>query len=208
MKPYQLFSYLRKAKYLKTGKDLDWNVDVLPKEKEIRVRFRESCSKLDWVFNFMFMIIPTIIGACPYWFSIGWWISYNSSRQLIMASILSAIATNPDYKVHVCGFSFGGAVAQICGIDIYKKAGIKPDITTFGSPRPLFNIFTKLKAKAYFNNVKQYAHWSDIVTWCPPLIGYHTIKNTRIGKFSFKLLFNPSKTHQMYDDKTLYSEDN
>jgi len=204
MKPYDLFNKIINFKYRKTGKDLDWGIEVDDIEQKIRVLFKGSCSKLDWFFNFLFMIFPTVIGGCPYWFSVGWWAAWESSKKLILHSILNCMYYCPDYKVEVCGYSFGGAIAQICGIEIFEATGIKPNLVTFGSPKPLFSFFTKLKAKRCFNNIEQYSHWNDIVTWCPPLIGYHNIKNIRIGKFDLKGLFNPKKYHQIYSNESLY----
>lgn len=39
----------------------------------------------------------------------------------------------------------------------------------------------------------------------PPLPGYWNVKVKRIGKFSFKALFD-GNTHQCYGDKSLYEE--
>lgn len=206
MKPNELFKHLRDINYNSVGKKLDWSIEIYKTENKIRVMFQESKQKLDWFFNFLFMIFPVIIGSCPYWFSIGWWASWKSGRNLIIRSITDEIIKHPKYKVEVCGFSFGGAIAQICGIEIFEATGIKSNLITFGSPKPLFNFFTKLKAKRCFNSITQYAHWSDVVTWCPPLIGYHTVKNIRLGKFNFKDLFNPKKYHQIYNQEEIYGK--
>lgn len=206
MKPNELFKHLRDINYNSVGKKLDWSIEIYKTENKIRVMFQESKQKLDWFFNFLFMLFPVVIGWCPYWFSVGWWASWKSGRNLIMRSITDVIIEHPKYKVEVCGFSFGGAIAQICGIEIYEATGIKSDLITFGSPKPLFNFFTKLKAKRCFNSITQYAHWSDIVTWCPPLIGYHNVKNIRLGKFNFKDLFNPKKYHQIYNQEEIYGK--
>lgn len=204
MKPNELFNHIVDCEYRKTGKDLDWKIEVDDIEQKIRVLFKGSCSKLDWFFNFLFMIFPVVLGGCPYWFSHGWWIAWNSSKGLIMHSILNCMYYCPNYEVEICGYSFGGAVAQICGIEIFEATGIKSNLITFGSPKPLFSFFTKLKAKRSFKSITQYAHKSDIVTWCPPILGYHTAKNIRLGKFSIKGLFNPQLYHQIYSDESIY----
>lgn len=208
MKPNELFKHLRNVDYINVGKKLDYFLETDDKNKIIRVMFQESKQKLDWFFNFLFMLFPTVIGGCPYWFSIGWWTSWESARKLILHCILSEIEKHKNYKIEICGFSFGGAIAQLCGIEVFEATGMKSDLITFGSPKPLFNFFTKLKAKRCFNSVTQYAHWSDIVTWCPPLFGYHTVKNTRLGKFSLKGLFDVYKYHQIYSDETIYEVKN
>lgn len=206
MKPNELFKHLRDINYNSVGKKLDWSIEIDKTENKIRVMFQESRQKLDWFFNFLFMLFPTVIGGCPYWFSVGWWVSWESGRNSIIRSITDKITEYPEYKVEICGFSFGGAIAQICGIEIFETIGIKSDLITFGSPKPLFNFFSKLKAKRCFNSVTQYAHWSDIVTWCPPLFGYHTVKNIRLGKFNFKDLLNPKKYHQIYNQEEIYGK--
>lgn len=206
MKPNELFNHIRNINYINVGKKLSWYIETDDKEKVIRVMFQESKQKLDWFFNFLFMIFPVIIGSCPYWFSVGWWTAWESGRNLILYSIIDKIVERPKYKVQVCGFSLGGAIAQICGIEIFETIGIKSDLITFGSPKPLFNFFTKLKARRCFNSITQYAHWSDIVTWCIPLIGYHNVKNIRLGKFNFKDLFNPKKYHQIYNQEEIYGK--
>ena len=204
MLPYELFNHLRAIHYNRNGKDLDWKIEVVDEEQVIRVMFQESKQKTDWILNFVFRIIPVIIGGCPYWFSKGWWISWESARGIILHSILNCMYYYPNYKVQICGYSFGGAIAQICGIEIFEATGKKVDLITFGSPKPLFSLFTKIKAKRCFNKIEQYAHWSDLVTWCIPLFGYYTVKNIRLGKFSFKSLFDVKKYHQIYSDSSVY----
>lgn len=204
MKPNKLFNYLRNVEYHTLGADLQYRIDVDDNEKVIRVMFQESSSKLDWFLNFLIPIVPAIINKKPYWFSRGWRLSWNSGRHIIMEYLKLFITHNPGYRIEVCGYSFGGAIAQICGIEIYENFGVKSELITFGSPSPLFGIITKLMAKRCFNSVQQYAHKSDIVTWAPPFPFYFSIKNKRIGKFSFKGLFNPLTYHQIYNDENLY----
>lgn len=204
MKPNELFTHLRNANYTTLGADLQYEIEADDNEKVIRVMFQESSSKLDWFFNFLIPIVPAIINKKPYWFSKGWRLSWNSGRYTVMEYLKIFLKYNPDYRIEVCGYSFGGAIAQICGIEIYEKFGIKSDLITFGSPSPLFGIITKLMAKRCFNSAQQYAHRSDIVTYCPPIPFYFSVKNKRLGKFSFKGLFNPLTYHQIYNDERLY----
>lgn len=205
MKSNELFNYLRNVEYITLGADLQYEIEVNDDERIIRVMFQESSSKLDWFLNFLIPIVPAIINKKLYWFSRGWRLSWNSGRHTVMEDVRLFTILNPGYRVEVCGYSFGGAIAQICGIEIYEEFGIKSDLITFGSPSPLFGIITKLMAKRCFNSVQQYAHKSDIVTYCPPFPFYFSVKNKRLGKFGIKKLFNPLTYHQIYNDETLYN---
>lgn len=68
----------------------------------------------------------------------------------------------------------------------------------------MVGLWSKYVSRLYLGKVTQYAHWSDTVTYCPPLLGYHDVKNIRLGKFSFKGLFAPYKYHLIYDKEDLY----
>ena len=89
-------------------------------------------------------------------------------------------------------------------IEIFFQSGKKPDLITFGAPKPLVFLFTKLISRIFFGKVTQYAHRSDIVTYLPPLPWYWNVKVIRIGKFSLKGLFNPKKYHCIYGDESIY----
>ena len=59
-------------------------------------------------------------------------------------------------------------------------------------------------SKKFLGKVEQYAHKSDCVIYLPPFIGYHNVTVKKLGKFSFKGLFNPYYYHEIYGDKSLY----
>lgn len=84
MKPWDLFNKLRHVPYIKVGKDLDFFIFSDDSEKSIHVMFQESSSTLDWIINFLFPIVPAIIGGSPYWVALGWWFSWCSARELVL----------------------------------------------------------------------------------------------------------------------------
>lgn len=207
-KPWELWQHLRSAEYHTSEYcKLDWNIEIDDENKKIRAIFQESRQPIDWILNFVFMLIPAIIGGTPYNFSLGWWISWCSAKELVMHNIMSEWEKHNDYDIQVCGYSFGGAIAQICGIEIFERMGIKSELITFGAPKPLFGLWTKFLTRRCFTEITQYANWSDIVTWCIPLIGYHGTKIKRLGKFSLKkLLFDAPNQHQIYSNVDFYKE--
>lgn len=203
MKQTELFNKLRTTQYKTVGKDLQYLIEIDESEKKIRVMFQESHSTIDWILNFLFPIIPIMVHGTMYNFAIGWYSSWYSGRDFVIAELFDMMKLHLDFSVEICGYSFGGAIAQLCGIQLYEETGLKADLITFGSPKPLFGL-CKLWSMRCFNKVTQYANKSDIVTYCPPLPFYFHVKNKRIGKFSIKDLFNPEKSHQAYDQESLY----
>ena len=204
MKPNELYKHIWEIEYRKSGFDLDWKVEIDDSEKKVRLLFQPSTSNKDWVINIA-GFIP--IFKFPLFYCWGWKTVFNGCKNLIMEEVIREINLHSDYTVEICGHSYGGAVSVIAGIELYKQTKIKAKIITFGAPRPLFFLWSKFISRLYLGELKQYAHRSDIVTYCPPLIGYHNPKITKLGKFSFKGLFDPYTYHTIYGDESLYKDE-
>lgn len=200
MTPNELFTHIWDIHYKKTGFDLDYFVEVDDNEKKIRLLFQPSSSVKDWVVNIL-GFVP--LGVAPVYCG-GWYTVFKNCQDLILNEVLDYKSLYPNYTIEVVGHSYGGAVSVIAGVEFFKVTGIKPNIITFGAPRPLFSFISKIEARLCLGEVIQYAHRSDIVTYCPPLPGYHNVKVKRVGKFSLKNLFDPNTYHMIYDDPTLY----
>lgn len=205
MQAWELYNLIWNTEYRKSGYDLDWKVLVFDDEKRVRLLFQPSSSKKDWFINIAgFFPIVRIINYLPILFTVGWKKVYDGCSDLIMEDLIRNINEHPDYDVEISGHSYGGAISVIAALDLYKRTKIKADVTTFGAPMPLFSIFSKLFAKLLLGNVTQYAHWNDVVTYCPPLIGYHNVTVKKLGSFSIKGLFDPYNYHLSYSDENLY----
>ncbi len=206
MKPYELYDYQKDLKYNKNTFDYDWKVQVVNEEQTIYVFSQFSTTWIDWVVNFLFFLIPQIRQWFVYFACLGWQTTFNSCKGLLMNEVLNAMNLFPGYKVVCCGHSYGGAGSVLVGIEIFFQTGIRPDLITFGAPKPLFFFLSRCVIRHFFNNAVQYAHKADIVTYLPPLPGYWNVKVKRVGKFSFKALFS-GDTHTSYGDKSLYEEE-
>ena len=204
MKPWNLYKYQKNMEYKNNTFDYNWCTKIIHEEKTIYVFTQFSTSIKDWIINFLFILIPQVRQWYLYFAALGWQTAFNSCKQLIMNEVMLAMNTFPDYKVVCCGHSYGGAGSVLVGIEIFFATGRKPDLVTFGAPKPLVFILSKLIGRLFFREVKQYAHKSDIVTYLPPIPGYWNLKVIRIGKFSLKGLFRPDIYHQCYGDETLY----
>ena len=204
MKPWELYNLQKSVKYNDNVVDYNWNVTVNDNEKTIYVFTQFSVSILDWIVNFLFFFIPQVRNWYVYFTPLGWQSAFNSCKGLIMNKVLSEMNAHPDYKVHCVGHSYGGASSVLVGIEIFFLSGIRPYLTTFGAPKPLVFLFTKLTCLLFFTEIRQYAHKSDIITYMPPVPGYWNLKVIRIGKFSFKDLFKPYTYHLCYGDEKMY----
>lgn len=200
MKPWELYNHIWEIEYNKSGFDLDWKVEVDDADKTIRLLFQPSRTNKDWIVNFCYIPFPFL----PYIFSFGWKKVFDSCKALILEELIREINNHKDYKVEISGHSYGGAMSIIAALELNKVTQIKPDVITFGSPMPLFLFTSKLLALLKLGTVEQYAHWSDIVTYLPPILGFHNVKTIRLGKFKFKGLFDPYTYHKIYGDESLY----
>lgn len=169
MKPWELYEYQKNLDYKTNTLDYDWRVKVENEEQTIYVFSQFSTSTLDWIVNFLFFFIPQIRRWYVYFACLGWQTAFNSCKGLMMNEVMSAMNLFPGYKVVCCGHSYGGAGSVLVGIEIFFQTGIRPDLITFGAPKPLVFLFTKLITRLFFNKVVQYAHKADIVTYMPPL---------------------------------------
>ena len=204
MKPWELYEFQKSLEYNTNITDYNWCVKIVNEEKTIYVLTQFSTSIKDWIVNFLFFLIPQIRRWYIYFTCMGWQSAFNSCRDILMNEVLTAMNTFPDYKVVCCGHSYGGAVSVLVGIEIFFSSGKKPDLITFGAPKPLFTFLTRCFTRLFFNKVTQYAHKSDIVTYMPPLPGYWNVRVIKLGKFSFKGLFDPFTYHCCYGDESLY----
>lgn len=204
MKPWVLYDYQKSITYNKNTYDYDWRVITRDDEKTIYVFTQYSTTTLDWIVNFLFFYIPQVRRWFIYFACMGWQTAFNCCKGLIMNKVLYEMNEHPNYEVVCCGHSYGGAGSVLAGIEIFFQTGVRPTLITFGSPKPLFLLWSKIVSKMFFKEVKQYAHRSDLITYLAPFFGYWNVRVIRIGKFSLKGLFNPNEYHTCYGDESLY----
>ena len=207
MEPYELFEKIKKSNYKTSGDCVDWMIGVCHKEKNVYLLFQQSRQKRDWINNFNFPIKIYKNQQSCLKATRGWGRAYKSCNDDIMKELIKKVKENPDYKVIICGWSYGGAMSLLASEDFYFRTKHKPYVITFGAPKPLWGKKTKNYVLSCVKGVRQYAHINDLVPYLPPaLFGYkHLVKN-KIGKnFSFFKLFKPKIYHCLYGDKNLYS---
>ena len=210
MKPWELFNLIKSIKheeYITSGDDVQWTVKVDDVEKVVRLIFEESCGNTDWKNNLNFPMKlykkqESCIRAAR-----GWGNAYKSCNDEIMQKIIFATEIAPDYQIHICGWSYGGAVALLAAEDFHYRTGKKASVYTFGAPKPLWGKKTREYVRSCVNEVKQYSHVNDCVPLMPPLPGYTRLSTDHIGgKRNFFKLFNPCKYHCIYGEESLYKE--
>lgn len=207
MKPWKLFKELCDSEYINSGADVDWAVKVYDDEKTVRLLFQGSDEVLDWFNNFNFPIKPYKKQKNTMWVASGWANAYKSCNDKIMDAFISKVNEYKDknYKIEICGYSYGGAMAGIAAEDFNFRTNQKAAVITFGSPKAFFGKKTLAYVKGCVESATQYAHNNDLVTKCIPLYGYRMIHKNPVGeKFNFFKMFNVNKYHAIYGDKSLY----
>lgn len=206
MKAHELYELINKTAYKKTGLDVDWTIFVNDGEKTVYLLFAPSNSKLDWFNNFRFPVKLYKKQQSKMLVAKGWGNAWKSCNDIVTRTTLKFYDVNEGYKLVISGYSYGGAIALLAAEDIAYRSNnsIKPNVITFGAPKPLFGKRSVRYVESCCNSITQYAHASDIVTYLPPFFGYKHIARSSIGKFNLFKLFNPSVYHAIYNDKTLY----
>lgn len=204
MKPYDLYNHQINLPYRKNAADYNWFVEVNDKEKTIYLFTQYSASWLDWLVNFLFFVIPQVKRWFVYFTPIGWQSAFNSCKELFMAEAMYQYNRHPDYNIVCCGHSYGGAGSVLVGIEWFFRTGVKSDLITFGSPKTMFLILSKLICRMFFNSCTEYCHKSDICTYMPPLPSYWHVHRVALGKFTLKGLFDPFTSHLSYGNPDLY----
>jgi len=106
----------------------------------------------------------------------GFFETYESSKQFVIDTVQKFYSEHPTANLYVTGFSLGGGQAVLCAVDLYN-VGFKPNLLTFGSPRPgnkQFADYTNHLLLGVLNFRVTYA--SDAVAVLPlKLLGYKQV---------------------------------
>lgn len=206
MTPDKIFELIWSGDYTTTGDDVDWKIYADEYEKIIHLVYKYSDSKTDWKNNFIFRFNYYLRDNVKMLVASGWAEAYHSARGVILDALFEEFEKYDEkYKVEIDGHSYGGAVALICAEDINFTYGIKPDVVTFGAPKPFFGRKTVKYVKSCCGTIRQYIHVNDCVPLMPPFFGYHHCNKVRLGKICNPIcLFNPKKWHLIYDKPELY----
>ena len=196
-----LYKKLKTGNYKKYGDDVDFFVDLDPVNYTLNVYFLGSNSKTDWKNNFNF---PSKVyknqQSCLRAHR-GFVKAYKSANDYLFDEMraISAEFLVPikDLQVTFVGHSFGGAMAVLAAEDFFFRFHQKPNIVTFGAPRVFANKKSTKYVESVCEDIFQFAHRNDVVTYLPPF--FRHIKKHKLGKFKLKGIFQPNIYHLIYD---------
>lgn len=206
MKPSELYKKIQATTYTKSGDDVYWAIEINEQEQTIYLIFAPSNSKCDWVNNFSFPVKVYKRQQSKIRCAIGWRNTWKSCNDEIMSALLNYYTSKQykDYKLIITGWSYGGAISLLAAEDWTWRTGYKPEVITFGAPKPFWGSKSRKYLLHVLGEVKEYCHKSDIVTYCPPFTGYKHVKKESIGKFNLFRLFNSYTWHCCYGDEDWY----
>lgn len=209
MKPWDLFKIIKETDhqvYNESGDHVNWMVRVDDEEKVVRLIFEESNGKRDWLNNLAFPVKPYKKQQNVLWVAHGWCNAYKSCNDEIQEAFIKMLNKHNDYYPEICGWSYGGAMAVLAAEDFYFRTKTKPNVYTFGAPKPIFGKKSKKHVESCCNEIKQYANVNDCVVVMPPFPGYKHINKIKVGNRKFNLIewFKPKIYHTIYDDESIY----
>lgn len=214
----ELFCKIKEQKeFITTGNAVDWVIEKDDEEKKIRLLFQESNGLKDWITNFRFPGKLYKKQNSVLRVHKGYGNAWKSANDSIMNYLIKVCDENPDYKVIIAGWSYGGAMAQLAAEDFNFRtrsnlnnvnSGKKATLVTFGSPKLICGPRTKDYMITCCERIFQYSQCNDMVTYLPPFRGYRQILlPKRIGrKFNLIEWFKPLIYHTRYDDLRLYKD--
>lgn len=206
MNAKELFIYLKQKKdYIQTGLNIDFAIEINTKNKENRLIFKETDSTMNWIENLAFLPMILPIGSKKLIVPRGFGLAYLSANETVIPLFIEACKKNPDFKILICGWSFGSVMSIYSMIDFYERTNKKPYVQTFGRVKCIYpisqffdlSIFEKIEYSA--EKIEEFANINDFVCWCNPFA--RAIKTVWVkDKFSLKKLFNTAYTHCNYQE--------
>jgi len=142
-----------------------WKILVNDISKELKIAFQYSKGKVDWLFNFLFLLLPLPfltkkIGNCR--IHLGMWLKILNIENELMNVIREY--SGKGYKIRLYGHSQGGGMAKAAHFFIRKKGYSIEKTHTWGAPR----VVSLLSNQAWVaKDIVSYESAYDIVPHVP-----------------------------------------
>ena len=181
----------------KTSKTTDTQYKIEEDDDTLSVIFQGSVSRLDWLYNFWFSVIPYKKMSNLFFVHAGFLKKYKSIREDVRFQALKAKSLRKKFKL--LGFSQGGSLAIVAHEDIRSQLGMPVETIVFGASA-VFSFIGGKVLRSRLENVTRVENGNDIVTkilgW---LLYKHYGKVVHIGK--------PRKWYKLsIKDHTTYKE--
>ena len=170
--------------------DLQAGITMSNEKKRITIIFRGSESTYDWYYDLNFL--KTCINKDKNVYVHGGFhkqLTKNDNHIQLITIVKNLLLENPDYSVHVCGHSLGGALSTLFGYLLAQEISQIVTVISFASPR-----VGNYDWKKSFDETKNLLHFrvtncNDIVTAFPSILYYHVGDNIRLEKNDKATLF-------------------
>lgn len=117
---------------------------------------------------------PDVMPDSPVKVHRGFITAWHGVREKVL-KLLADPETRQVFQLVCTGHSLGGALAQLCALDIQYNLGVAPEVVTFGGPRVGNAAFVESYTRR-IPHTTRYVNGRDLVPHLPPwLLGYrHT----------------------------------
>ena len=194
--------------YHESGDHVNWLIKVDENEKKVYLLFEESNGKRDWLNNLAFPVKPYKKQENTLLVAHGWCNAYKSCNDEIQKAFISKLEEYNGFFPIIAGWSYGGAMAVLAAEDFYFRTKQRPNLITFGAPKPIFGKKSMNHIKESCGIIRQFANVNDCICNLPPFPGYKHINKIKVGNRKFNLIewFKPKKYHTIYDEESIYVE--
>jgi len=151
--------------------DLQGYVGVL--DKSIYVAFRGSSSIQNWiddaeVLKTDYISYPT----CKCKVHIGFYKSSENTKNQTINAVNNLVKKYGSSSIYVTGHSYGAAVAQLIGMELYKSGYHNVQVYNFGQPRIGDSSYASFVSTTLGGKLFRFVHNRDIVPHVPE-VNYH-----------------------------------
>lgn len=214
MKYNELFKMVEHGSYTTLKNGLDYKIVLDNDEKIIYLTFQGTQGFLDAIYDIIFVSVKLYKKQdnnfkIHFGFKSAW--KSDGNNDTIESELIEAKNLYSDYKVWICGHSYGGAMALLAAEDYFYRTGEKADkLVTWGCPKILANAESQRYFSGCVGSIVQFENINDPIPKVVPFyrqisetVKFH--KDQKKHNFIYMLVHINTYHCAEYRDETYYT---